>query len=73
MTTPSTTPGARFNPYIPPTETPKEFSVGPIILGVLLGGQSTQRTDLQEKMNESEGAPIQQTFKSTVELLPSGS
>lgn len=38
--------------------------------GVLLGGQSTQRTDLQEKMNESEGAPIQQTFKSTVELLP---
>ena len=37
MTTPSTTPGARFNPYIPPTETPKEFSVGPIILGVLLG------------------------------------
>ncbi len=41
--------------------------------GVLLGGQSTQRTDLQEKMNESEGAPIQQTFKSTVELLPSGS
>ncbi|MEO7038999.1 MAG: hypothetical protein ABI446_03395 [Gemmatimonadaceae bacterium] len=41
--------------------------------GVLLGGSSTQRTDLQEKMNESEGAPIQQTFKSTVELLPSGS
>jgi hypothetical protein len=40
--------------------------------GVLLGGQSTQRTDLMEKMNESEGAPIQQTFKSTVELLPSG-
>jgi hypothetical protein len=40
--------------------------------GVLLGGQSTQRTDLNEKMNESEGAPIQQTFKSTVELLPSG-
>ena len=40
--------------------------------GVLLGGTSTQRTDLQEKMNESEGAPIQQTFKSTVELLPSG-
>jgi len=39
--------------------------------GVLLGGSSTQRTDLQEKMNESEGAPIQQTFKSTVELLPS--
>jgi hypothetical protein len=39
--------------------------------GVLLGGTSTQRTDLQEKMNESEGAPIQQTFKSTVELLPS--
>jgi hypothetical protein len=41
--------------------------------GVLLGGTSTQRTDIQEKMNESEGAPIQQTFKSTVELLPSGS
>lgn len=41
--------------------------------GVLLGGQSTQRTDLMEKMNESEGAPIQQTFKSTVELIPSGS
>ncbi|MEP7065191.1 MAG: hypothetical protein ABI889_04090 [Gemmatimonadota bacterium] len=40
--------------------------------GVLLGGQSTQRTDLMEKMNESEGAPIQQTFKSTVELIPSG-
>jgi hypothetical protein len=40
--------------------------------GVLLGGQSTQRTDLSEKMNESEGAPIQQTFKSTVELLPTG-
>ncbi|MBK5187221.1 MAG: hypothetical protein JJD97_03190 [Gemmatimonadaceae bacterium] len=40
--------------------------------GVLLGGQSTQRTDLMEKMNESEGAPIRQTFKSTVELLPSG-
>ncbi len=37
MTTPSTTPGARFTPYIPPSETPKEFSVGPIILGVLLG------------------------------------
>ena len=37
MTTPSTTPGARFNPYIPPSEAPKEFSVGPIILGVLLG------------------------------------
>ena len=41
--------------------------------GVLLGGSSTQRTDLLEKMNESEGAPIQQTFKSTVELIPSGS
>jgi hypothetical protein len=40
--------------------------------GVLLGGQSTQRTDISEKMNESEGAPIQQTFKSTVELLPQG-
>jgi hypothetical protein len=40
--------------------------------GVLLGGQSTQRTDLMEKMNDSEGAPIQQTFKSTVELIPSG-
>ena len=37
--------------------------------GVLLGSTSTQRTDIQEKMNESEGAPIQQTFKSTVELL----
>ena len=41
--------------------------------GVLLGGSSTQRTDLTEKMNESEGSPIQQTFKSTVELMPSGS
>jgi hypothetical protein len=40
--------------------------------GVLLGGQSTQRTDLMEKMNQSEGAPIQQTFKSTVELIPTG-
>ncbi|MGH7635038.1 MAG: hypothetical protein ACRENC_14980 [Gemmatimonadaceae bacterium] len=41
--------------------------------GVLLGSQSTQRTDIMEKMNESEGAPIQQTLKSTVELIPSGS
>ncbi len=41
--------------------------------GVLLGGSSTQRTDLQEKMSESDGAVIQQTFKSTIELLPSGS
>jgi hypothetical protein len=41
--------------------------------GVMLGSQSTQRTDLMEKMNESEGAPIQQTLKSTVELIPSGS
>jgi hypothetical protein len=40
--------------------------------GVMLGGKSTQRAELLEKMNESEGAPIQQTFKSTVELLPSG-
>jgi hypothetical protein len=40
--------------------------------GVLLGGSSTQRTDLMEKMNDSEGAPIQQTFKSTVELIPAG-
>jgi hypothetical protein len=39
--------------------------------GVLLGGESTQRSELQTHMNESEGAPIDQTIKSTIELLPS--
>ena len=37
--------------------------------GVFLGSQSSQRTEIQERMNESEGTPIEQTFKSTVELL----
>ena len=38
--------------------------------GVYLGSQSTQRIDLTEKNAISEGAPITQTFKSTVERLP---
>ena len=32
-----TTPGTAFTPYIPATESPKEFSIGAILLGVLLG------------------------------------
>jgi putative OPT family oligopeptide transporter len=32
-----TTPGATFAPYVPATEAPKEFSIGAIVLGVLLG------------------------------------
>ena len=31
------TPGMTFSPYIPATEAPKEFSIGAIVLGVLLG------------------------------------
>lgn len=38
--------------------------------GRFLGAQSTQRHEINERMNESVGAPIQQTIKSTVELLP---
>ncbi|HEY2067883.1 MAG TPA: oligopeptide transporter, OPT family [Gemmatimonadaceae bacterium] len=37
MATPNTTPGTTFTPYVPPTEAPKEFTPGAIILGVLLG------------------------------------
>ncbi|MEP6733386.1 MAG: oligopeptide transporter, OPT family [bacterium] len=37
MTTPKTTPGATFSPYVPPTESPREFTVGALVLGVLLG------------------------------------
>jgi putative OPT family oligopeptide transporter len=37
MTTPTTTPGSSFAPYVPATEAPKEFSFGAILLGVLLG------------------------------------
>jgi len=41
MTTPTTPPssdsGATFAPYIPASESPKEFSIGAIVLGVLLG------------------------------------
>jgi putative OPT family oligopeptide transporter len=37
MTTPRTTPGTTFTPYVPSTEAPKEFSIGAIVLGVLLG------------------------------------
>jgi putative OPT family oligopeptide transporter len=39
MTTPPphTTDATAFRPYIPATEAPKEFSIGAIILGVLLG------------------------------------
>ena len=37
MTTPNTTPGTVFTPYVPPTAAPKEFSIGAIVLGVLLG------------------------------------
>ncbi len=39
MTIPTqhTTPGASFSPYVPATEAPREFSIGAIVLGVLLG------------------------------------
>ena len=41
MTTPNATPdsgdGATFSPYIPASESPKEFSIGALVLGVLLG------------------------------------
>ena len=41
MTTPTNRPSAApettFSPYISPTESPKEFSIGAILLGVLLG------------------------------------
>ena len=32
-----TTPGTTFAPYVPATEAPREFSIGAIVLGVLLG------------------------------------
>ncbi|HET7186648.1 MAG TPA: OPT/YSL family transporter, partial [Gemmatimonadaceae bacterium] len=32
-----TTPGTAFAPYVPATEAPREFSIGAIVLGVLLG------------------------------------
>jgi hypothetical protein len=34
---PSAAPETTFSPYISPTEAPKEFSVGAILLGVVLG------------------------------------
>jgi putative OPT family oligopeptide transporter len=41
MTTPHRTesgaPGSTFTPYVAPTESPKEFSIGAIVLGVVLG------------------------------------
>ena len=37
LPTPHTTTGAAFSPYVPATEAPKEFSIGAIALGVLLG------------------------------------
>ena len=38
MTIPQpTTDATAFRPYVPPTEAPKEFSIGAIVLGVLLG------------------------------------
>jgi uncharacterized oligopeptide transporter (OPT) family protein len=37
MTSPHTAPETAFTPYVPPTESPKEFTPGAIILGVLLG------------------------------------
>ena len=37
MSEPHTTPGTAFSPYVPATEAPKEFSIGAILLGVLLG------------------------------------
>jgi putative OPT family oligopeptide transporter len=37
MTTPDTTPGTAFTPYVPPTEAPREFTIGALVLGVLLG------------------------------------
>jgi putative OPT family oligopeptide transporter len=39
MTVPPTqhTPGTSFTPYVPATEAPKEFSIGAILLGVVLG------------------------------------
>jgi putative OPT family oligopeptide transporter len=36
MTTPTST-STKFSPYIPPTESPKEFSIGALVLGVVLG------------------------------------
>jgi putative OPT family oligopeptide transporter len=37
MTVPQTSPGTSFTPYVPPTEAPREFTPGAIVLGVLLG------------------------------------
>ena len=38
MTTPQHTSDATaFRPYVPPGESPKEFSIGAIVLGILLG------------------------------------
>src|SRR5436189_4810903 len=37
MTTPSTTKSSTFSPYIPPTEAPRELTIGALVLGVLLG------------------------------------
>lgn len=37
MTTPSTTPRSKFAPYIPASEAPKEFTIGALVLGVILG------------------------------------
>lgn len=38
--------------------------------GVYLGSQSTQTSDITMSTKDSEGAPISQTIKSTVELIP---
>ena len=37
MTTPSTTKSSTFSPYIPPSESPRELTIGALVLGVLLG------------------------------------
>ena len=37
MTTPNTTPAPAFAPYVPPTESPREFTIGALVPGVLLG------------------------------------
>ncbi len=37
MTTPHTTPETSFSPYVAATEAPREFTIGAIVLGVLLG------------------------------------
>ena len=40
--------------------------------GVYLGSKSTQRSEIRMSMKDSESAPISQTIKSTVELVPPG-